>query len=104
MGISPETRCDDAVDAKLHKALRQAGCRGILRATYLDALQGVVLTVGVAAFADEVGRGAGQGVAAPGGPPLAGPADAGLPRHGHRPLHLGRAAEQPRYGRPGRTW
>ncbi|WP_371783108.1 hypothetical protein [Streptosporangium subroseum] len=55
VGISPETRCDKAVDAKLLKALRQAGCRGILRATYLDALQGVVLTVGVAAFADEVG-------------------------------------------------
>lgn len=55
VGISPETRCDDAVDAKLRRALRQAGCLGILRATYIDALQGVVVTVGVAAFADEIG-------------------------------------------------
>ncbi|MER5624200.1 hypothetical protein [Streptosporangium sp. NPDC002544] len=55
VGISPETRCDDAVDAKLRKALREAGCLGILRATYIDALQGIVVTIGVAAFTDEIG-------------------------------------------------
>lgn len=55
VGISPGTSCDEAVDAKLRKALRQAGCLGILRATYIDALQGVVVTVGVVAFADETG-------------------------------------------------
>ncbi|MFF5206862.1 hypothetical protein [Streptosporangium sp. NPDC000396] len=55
VGISPETRCDRAVDAALGKALRRAGCQGVLRATYLDALQGVVVTVGVAAFAGETG-------------------------------------------------
>ncbi|WP_440100520.1 hypothetical protein [Streptosporangium sp. H16] len=55
VGISPETRCDGAVDARLRKALRRAGCLGILRATYIDALQGIVVTVGVAAFADESG-------------------------------------------------
>lgn len=55
VGISPEIRCDKAVDAKLGKALRGAGCRAVLRATYLDALQGVVITVGVAVFAEEVG-------------------------------------------------
>ncbi|WP_307827501.1 hypothetical protein [Planomonospora sp. ID82291] len=53
VGISPETDCDRAVDAALREALTRAGCRGILRATYLDALQGVVLTVGVAAFPGE---------------------------------------------------
>ncbi|MFB9678091.1 hypothetical protein [Streptosporangium vulgare] len=55
VGISPETRCDGAVDAGLRKALRRAGCLGVLRATYIDALQGIVVTVGVAAFADELG-------------------------------------------------
>ncbi|GHE35541.1 hypothetical protein GCM10017673_42940 [Streptosporangium violaceochromogenes] len=55
VGISPETRCDRAVDAGVRGALRRAGCQGILRATYLDALQGVVVTVGVAAFAGERG-------------------------------------------------
>ncbi|MFD8560028.1 hypothetical protein ACWDOR_31405 [Streptosporangium canum] len=58
VGISPETRCDRGVDAKLRKALRRAGCRGILRATYIDALQGVVVTVGVAAFTGEAGAAA----------------------------------------------
>lgn len=53
VGISPQTRCDRAVDPGLREVLRGAGCRGILRATYLDALQGVVVTVGVAAFARE---------------------------------------------------
>ncbi|WP_307832735.1 hypothetical protein [Planomonospora sp. ID91781] len=53
VGISPETDCGRAVDAALRKALTRAGCRAILRATYLDALQGVVLTVGVAAFPGE---------------------------------------------------
>lgn len=55
VGISPETRCDGAVDARLREALRRAGCLGVLRATYIDALQGIVVTVGVAAFADELG-------------------------------------------------
>ncbi|MEV7011863.1 hypothetical protein [Streptosporangium sp. NPDC051022] len=68
VGISPETRCDRAVDAGLRDALRRAGCQGILRATYLDALQGVVVTVGVVAFAGEEGAAA---------------AKAALPRTGH---------------------
>ncbi|MBB2913540.1 hypothetical protein FHS43_004844 [Streptosporangium becharense] len=55
VGISRETRCDRAVDAGLRKALRRSGCLAVLRATYLDALQGIVVTVGVAAFADETG-------------------------------------------------
>ncbi|GAA3105597.1 hypothetical protein GCM10017600_79480 [Streptosporangium carneum] len=58
VGISPETRCDRAVDAGLRETLRRAGCQGVLRATYLDALQGVVVTVGVAAFAGEKGAAA----------------------------------------------
>jgi hypothetical protein len=55
VGISSDPRCSTAVDAKLREALRKARCRAVLRATYLDALQGVVVTVGVAAFPDEPG-------------------------------------------------
>lgn len=54
IGISPHTGCPQAVDKKAVKALAKAGCRGVLRATYLDALQGVVVTVGVVALPDEL--------------------------------------------------
>lgn len=52
VGVSSRFDCRSAVDARLRKALRAAGCRAILRATYLDALQGIVVTIGVAAFPD----------------------------------------------------
>ncbi|MET9336968.1 hypothetical protein [Nonomuraea sp. NPDC003804] len=54
VGIARSTGCAGAVDAKAAAALRKAGCRGVLRATYLDALQGVVVTVGVVALPDEL--------------------------------------------------
>ncbi|GII85830.1 hypothetical protein Ssi03_38200 [Sphaerisporangium siamense] len=53
VGISSRTDCAAAVDVALRAALRAAGCRAVLRATYLDALQGVVVTIGVAAFPDQ---------------------------------------------------
>ncbi|GLW07551.1 hypothetical protein Misp01_26810 [Microtetraspora sp. NBRC 13810] len=53
VGIATDTRCGTAVDKRLGAPLRAAGCRAVLRATYLDALQGVVVTIGVAAFPDE---------------------------------------------------
>ncbi|WP_233508483.1 hypothetical protein [Spongiactinospora gelatinilytica] len=53
VGIAADHRCQTAVDAKLASALRTAGCRAVLRATYIDALQGMVVTIGVAAFPDE---------------------------------------------------
>ncbi|MDF5755509.1 hypothetical protein [Spongiactinospora sp. TRM90649] len=53
VGIAADHRCHTAVDAKLVPALRAAGCQALLRATYIDALQGVVVTIGVAAFPDE---------------------------------------------------
>jgi len=52
VGISSKTDCKGAVDAALQAAVRTAGCKAILRATYLDALQGMVVTIGVAAFPD----------------------------------------------------
>ncbi|MFF3438226.1 hypothetical protein [Streptosporangium sp. NPDC002721] len=72
VGISPETRCDGAVDARLRKALRRAGCLGVLRATYIDALQGIVVTVGVAAFADELGATRARAALPKGGAPSPG--------------------------------
>ncbi|MCT9932557.1 hypothetical protein N5079_20360 [Planotetraspora sp. A-T 1434] len=52
VGISSRIDCRAAVDAALRKAVLAAHCHAILRATYLDALQGIVVTIGVAAFPD----------------------------------------------------
>ncbi|WP_245642415.1 hypothetical protein [Nonomuraea candida] len=54
IGISPRTECGQSVDAKAVKALRRAGCQGVLRATYIDALRGVLVTIGVVALRDEL--------------------------------------------------
>ncbi|ETK31182.1 hypothetical protein [Microbispora sp. ATCC PTA-5024] len=53
VGISSHYDCKGAVDTALRKPLAAAKCRAVLRATYLDALQGIEITVGVAAFPDE---------------------------------------------------
>ncbi|WP_240506201.1 hypothetical protein [Thermoactinospora rubra] len=53
VGISPLTGCAPAVDEEVRQALREAGCRAVLRATYLDALGGVVVSVGVVVLPDE---------------------------------------------------
>ncbi|GGO25860.1 hypothetical protein GCM10010116_51900 [Microbispora rosea subsp. aerata] len=53
VGISSRTDCRGAVDTAIAAKLKAAGCRAVLRATYLDALQGIVVTIGVAAFPDE---------------------------------------------------
>ncbi|MEV5568662.1 hypothetical protein AB0L06_01320 [Spirillospora sp. NPDC052269] len=53
VGIAPSTTCQDAVDAALGPSLAVRGCRGALRATYLDQLQGIAVTLGVVAFPDE---------------------------------------------------
>ncbi|MFD1940279.1 MULTISPECIES: hypothetical protein [Nonomuraea] len=54
VGISASTDCVSAVDRKAAATLRRAGCEAVLRATYLDELQGVVVTVGVLALPDEL--------------------------------------------------
>ena len=51
-GIVPDSGCAQAVDEELMATLGKYGCRGVLRATYVDQLQGVVVTVGVVAFPD----------------------------------------------------
>ncbi|MBD2900446.1 hypothetical protein amrb99_94500 [Actinomadura sp. RB99] len=51
-GIVPDTNCATGVDQELAERLLQQGCKAVLRATYTDQLQGIVVTVGVIAFAD----------------------------------------------------
>ncbi|WP_432866505.1 hypothetical protein [Microbispora rosea] len=53
VGISSRTDCRGAVDTAVAGRMTAAGCRAVLRATYLDGLQGIVVTIGVAAFPDE---------------------------------------------------
>ncbi|MFI0452878.1 hypothetical protein [Actinomadura sp. 6N118] len=52
LGIVPGTDCEPAVDSELGAILRKHGCRALLRATYTDQMQGVVITVGVVVFPD----------------------------------------------------
>ncbi|MBP2707620.1 hypothetical protein JOL79_27945 [Microbispora sp. RL4-1S] len=52
VGISTRVDCRTAVDATLAASLQRSGCRAVLRATYIDALQGIEVTLGVAAFPD----------------------------------------------------
>jgi hypothetical protein len=53
VGIDPGgSDCATAVDSRVAGTLRGYGCRAALRATYLDQLQGLAITVGVVAFPD----------------------------------------------------
>jgi hypothetical protein len=52
MGIVPDTSCAEGVDPEIATTIARHGCRAVLRATYVDQLQGVVTTVGVVVFAD----------------------------------------------------
>jgi hypothetical protein len=51
VGIAPATACAGGLDASLRGLAVRDGCRAVLRATYVDQLQGVVYTLGVVAFA-----------------------------------------------------
>jgi hypothetical protein len=50
VGISPDYRCADALDAALARPARRDGCRAGMRASYADQLDGVIYTTGVLAF------------------------------------------------------
>lgn len=67
IGISPRTACGGAVDPQVLAVLRREGCRGVLRATYVDALRGVLVTIGVVVLRDELGAVRAK-AAFPGGP------------------------------------
>ncbi|MET7681715.1 hypothetical protein [Streptomyces sp. NPDC005423] len=47
IGVAPDSGCADAFDPLLRATLAPAGCRRLLRATYTDATQSFVTTVGL---------------------------------------------------------
>ncbi|WP_369168066.1 hypothetical protein AB5J49_09345 [Streptomyces sp. R28] len=47
IAVAPDTGCANAFDPLLRKALAPAGCQRLLRATYIDATQSYVTTVGL---------------------------------------------------------
>ncbi|MFJ9040631.1 hypothetical protein ACIRF8_29120 [Streptomyces sp. NPDC102406] len=47
IGVAPDSGCRKALDPLLYEALRPAGCLRLLRATYTDATQSNVTTVGL---------------------------------------------------------
>ncbi|MCW8381114.1 hypothetical protein [Streptomyces justiciae] len=47
IAVAPDSGCKDAFDPLLAKALAPVGCRRLLRATYTDATQSYVTTVGL---------------------------------------------------------
>ncbi|MFJ7340269.1 hypothetical protein ACIQU3_08150 [Streptomyces sp. NPDC101110] len=47
IAVAPDTGCKDAFDPLLRKALAPAGCERLLRATYTDATESYVTTVGL---------------------------------------------------------
>ncbi len=47
-GIAPQARCSAATDPAAGRVLVRHGCAAVLRATYIDATQSLVITVGVA--------------------------------------------------------
>ena len=48
VGIAPQSSCAAATDKPLARVLKGDGCQGVLRATYTDATDSFVVTVGVA--------------------------------------------------------
>jgi hypothetical protein len=49
-GVAPATSCAAGLDPAARHLAARDGCRAVLRATYVDELQGVVYTIGVLAF------------------------------------------------------
>lgn len=58
VGIGPATSCRAGLDAALGGLAAHYGCRAVVRATYVDQLQGVVFTIGVLAFGSARGAAA----------------------------------------------
>lgn len=50
VGVAPPADCAEAVDRASAARLERAGCKRILRATYVDATGSMLMTVGVAEF------------------------------------------------------
>jgi hypothetical protein len=94
VGIAPEKGCTTGVEAGSAAVLAQRGCRALLRATYVDQLQGIVLTVGVAAFDDDGAAGAARSALAPADPTVLVPTLHALPFPRTVAARFGDAARQ----------
>jgi hypothetical protein len=57
VGIAPQAPCDSAVDAKAAAVLNAAGCVTVLRATYADASQTALATIGIVVLRSPAGPG-----------------------------------------------
>jgi hypothetical protein len=57
VGIAPQAPCDSAVDAQAAAVLKAAGCVTVLRATYADASQTALATIGIAVMRSAAGAG-----------------------------------------------
>jgi hypothetical protein len=57
IGIAPQAPCDSAVDAKAAAVLNTAGCVTVLRATYADASQTALATIGIVVLRNPPGGG-----------------------------------------------
>lgn len=73
VGIAPGAGCTAGIDATPAAVLQRYGCRALMRATYIDQAQGVVMTVGVAALRDERAAAAAKEALTPGDPARVGP-------------------------------
>jgi len=53
IGIDPSLSCSAGLDTKARPIAAQHGCLALLRATYVDQLDGLIVTIGLIAFPDE---------------------------------------------------
>jgi hypothetical protein len=61
VGIARQASCSAATDAAVAAVLTRNGCQAVLRATYVDATDTYVVTVGVAVFSGSAQASAAQG-------------------------------------------
>lgn len=73
VGIAAGSGCADGIDPVPAAVLRREGCEALLRATYVDELQGIVITVGVAVVRDEFAAQAARNALTPADPAVPGP-------------------------------
>jgi hypothetical protein len=73
VGVAPETGCSTGIDPAPAAVLARYGCRALLRATYIDQAQGIVITVGVVALPDERSAGLAGEALVPADPSRPGP-------------------------------
>jgi hypothetical protein len=73
VGIAPEMGCATGIDPAPAAVLVRYGCRALLRATYVDEMQGIVLTVGIVALDDERAAGLADEALSPPDPGKPGP-------------------------------